>query len=1407
MRAMSLRTYLIRLVWFCVLPPLLLAIFLAILNLNVAERQLDQEARKQLANATHAIDLLVRGHIDALQVLAGSPLLDDPPHLADFYVEAQAYFHHLRGNIILADQEHHMLLNTRVPFGQPLPSLFSPQGHAVAPQALDSGRPTVGDMFLGPLAQEPLVAVAVPVIRRGQAKYLLLSTVATRHLVRRLAQIALPESWSLALLDGKQEVMARAPAPGPATGPEAGQGHPWRFVAPSQLAPWSVVLQVPQQAYRAPVLAGLLALAAAILGISLLSVLGAWWASRRLLSSVASLLDTHAAAQAPETLIKEFEEVGAERRRADEEKALTAEILHLVNTASGRDALLKAVLTRLQEWSGCQAVGIRLRQGDDFPYFETSGFPASFVKLENSLCARDAQGDLLRGPDQNPIMECMCGNILQGRVDPAQPFFTNGGSFWSNCTTELLANTSEAQRQARTRNRCNGAGYESVALIPLRAGNQTFGLIQLNDHRRGCFTPEKIALLERLANSIAGFLAKAQAEEQLQQSEARLRLAQEAAEAGTWEWNLGTNENYWSEELWQLYGLKPHSCQPSYEAWLASIHPDDRQGAADAVSQAAAQGTELVSEWRVNTGGGKERWLLSRGRPQRDASGQVTGFIGIVLDISERKQAEAERERLFQQWRLALKAARMGWWRYDPATKVCTWDERYQEIFAMEGLEGPQEEILKRLHPEDLPRVGAAATAALDPADPQPYYVHYRINLPDGSQRWVESHGLAAFEGQGRERHAVSLVGSVADITERKRAERELQESEAHFRSLFQNMLNGYAYCRMLYEQGQPVDFIYLEVNNAFGQLTGLENVQGKRVSEIIPGIREADPKLLERYGRVASTGMPERFETYVTALDMWFSISVYRPHEDHFVAVFDVITERKLAEQELLRSQASIRGLLDATTDSILLLDRQYRVLAANQVASQRLGLTTQDIQGHSVFEFLPPEVTASRRASLDEVLRSGRPLRFKDQRQGLHFDNHIYPVTDKQGQVTGIAVYARDITQAMRDEAQRASLERQLHQAQKMEAIGTLAGGIAHDFNNILAAIMGYAEMAQDDARRGQTDPADLEEITKAAERAKALVRQILTFSRRVEAEKKPLDLNREVLQATQLMGKTIPKMIQIEADLDPDLAMVHANANQMEQVLLNLGTNAADAMPDGGKLCIKTQNIMANEVLCLTCGKTFSGPHVALTFSDSGQGIDPLILEHVFEPFYTTKGQGKGTGLGLSTVHGIVTSHGGHITCASAPGSGTTFTIYLPAVRPAEHDSPEFALAQPLPGGHETLLLADDEEALLRLGSRILTQAGYAVLQAATGEQAVEVYRQCEVKPQALVLDLGMPGMGGKRALEEILAINPQAKVIIASGYGTDGRVKAALGAGALGFVAKPYHKSELLNIVRSVLDKQP
>jgi PAS domain S-box-containing protein len=325
---------------------------------------------------------------------------------------------------------------------------------------------------------------------------------------------------------------------------------------------------------------------------------------------------------------------------ADEERNTTIEFLRLVNESTGTRDLVQAATTFFQQQSGCGAVGVRLREGDDYPYFEARGFPQKFILLENSLCARDAAGEVIRDSAGDPVVECMCGNVIHGRFDPSEPFFTAGGSFWANDTTRLLATTSEADRQAPTRNRCNGEGYESVALIPLRIGEQRLGLLQLNDRRPGMFSPEAIGLWERLAGYLAVALAKWRAEEGLRVSEESLSVAMQAADLGTWDRDVVKDTLSWSPRCYALFGLSP-GVPIDRQRFLDALHPDDRERV-DQAAQGALEGRrEYNVEMRTVWPDGSLHWISSLGRAYYDASGQPVRMSGVAMDITQRKLSES----------------------------------------------------------------------------------------------------------------------------------------------------------------------------------------------------------------------------------------------------------------------------------------------------------------------------------------------------------------------------------------------------------------------------------------------------------------------------------------------------------------------------------------------------------------------------------------------------------------------------------------------------------------------------------------------------------------------------------------------------------------------------------------------
>ncbi|WP_051617275.1 GAF domain-containing protein [Desulfonatronovibrio hydrogenovorans] len=377
---------------------------------------------------------------------------------------------------------------------------------------------------------------------------------------------------------------------------------------------------------------------------------------------------------------------------------------------------------------------------------------------------------------------------------------------------------------------------------------------------------------------------------------------------------------------------------------------------------------------------------------------------------------------------------------------------------------------------------------------------------------------------------------------------------------------------------------------------------------------------------------------------------------------------------------------------------------------------------------------------------------------------------------------------------------LQDRLHQAQKMESIGVLAGGIAHDFNNLLQVISGNVQLLALDMPQDHPDKKRLQAIERSVNRSAQLIQQILLFSRKAEIKRQPLDLNREIMDGADILERTIPKMISIELSLDQDLWSVHADPIQVEQVIMNLGSNAADAMPDGGTLSFETRNMVVAE-------NTFSelepGSYVLMAVSDTGLGMDKDSLNHVFEPFFTTKDTGRGTGLGLSSVYGIVKAHHGHISCYSIPDQGTTFKIYWPALPGKEPEKNGSPASKTLQQGTGTILVVDDEADIRELSKEILESRGYQVLSAENGEQAIELLSQSKETVDLVVLDLNMPGMGGYKCLQKLVQLKPGLPVIIASGYSPNGQTQKTLTSKAAGFVGKPYQTSELLEAINKAL----
>jgi nitrogen-specific signal transduction histidine kinase/CheY-like chemotaxis protein len=396
-------------------------------------------------------------------------------------------------------------------------------------------------------------------------------------------------------------------------------------------------------------------------------------------------------------------------------------------------------------------------------------------------------------------------------------------------------------------------------------------------------------------------------------------------------------------------------------------------------------------------------------------------------------------------------------------------------------------------------------------------------------------------------------------------------------------------------------------------------------------------------------------------------------------------------------------------------------------------------------------------------------------------------------------------DITQRKQVEERMASLQEQLYQSQKMEAIGRLAGGISHDFNNLLTIIKGYSQLFRLGLKESDPLRENIKQITQATDRASGLIRQLLAFSRRQILEMKVLDLNTVLGDLEKMLRRVIGEDIELVTLSADDLGRVKTDPGQIEQVVMNLAVNAKDAMPNGGRLTIETANVDLDDAYAHSHIDVTPGRYVMLSVSDNGVGMSPEVKERVFEPFFTTKERDKGTGLGLSTVYGIVKQSEGNIWVYSEQGKGTTFKIYLPRVEEALEDLEEKVVTEELPHGSETILVVEDEERVRQLAAYLLENQGYKVLQACDGDDALRICEKHRDPIPLMLTDVVMPKMNGRASYERLMTLHPEMKVLYMSGYTEDAIVHHGVLEQEINYIQKPFALEGLAGKVRQVLDK--
>jgi PAS domain S-box-containing protein len=515
-------------------------------------------------------------------------------------------------------------------------------------------------------------------------------------------------------------------------------------------------------------------------------------------------------------------------------------------------------------------------------------------------------------------------------------------------------------------------------------------------------------------------------------------------------------------------------------------------------------------------------------------------------------------------------------------------------------------------------------------------------------------------------------------------------------------------------------------------------------------------------------------------------------------------IMERKRAEAALKISEEELRKLFAAMTDVALVLDSEGRYVKIAPTNPVNLYGPSEELVGKKVHDILPEEDADEIIIQIQRSLKSRQTINYEYKlnigSREVWFDSRVTPLTENT-----VFWIARDITERKQLEDERARAVAQLRQAQKMESVGRLAGGVAHDLNNLLTPILGYGEMLQEDIAPNDVRRNSVDEIVKAANRTRDIIRQLLTFSRKQVIAVKLTDLNQVVKGFEKLLRRTIREDIEIRVVHAPDLPTVNADIGQIEQVIMNLAVNAQDAMPHGGVLTIRTEPILLDQKFCTLHPGSKPGRHAMLEVSDTGVGMDHGTAEQIFEPFFTTKGE-HGTGLGLATVYGIVMKHDGYISVDSRLGEGTIFRIYIPAADSTTTESTQDVTRPKAMEGKETVLVVEDSDQILALANRILSRQGYEVLVAANGTEGLEKIKAHDGRVHLILTDVVMPDMNGRELFEKASSLCPSLKVLYMSGYSGDVLSQRGVLENGIEVISKPFSVSDLSAKVRAVLDKK-
>ena len=857
------------------------------------------------------------------------------------------------------------------------------------------------------------------------------------------------------------------------------------------------------------------------------------------------------------------------------------------------------------------------------------------------------------------------------------------------------------------------------------------------------------------------------------------------------DWSL----SFIGAEVETVTGYTPDQFTSGAVGWKEIFHPDDVAQVKEAFRKAGKEKADTLRvEYRIRNRDGGIRWIEDRRQLFYEESGAFAKVEGLLLDITERKETDRKLQESHHRFRALADTASDGIINVDAQGNIIFINPAAERQFGYDSIEvmGKNITILiperyRSAHQRGMERYLKTGNSRI---------IGKTVQLEglrkEGSEFPIEL-SLATWEW--KEGSFFSAI--IRDITERKRAEKELRESEDRYRDLVEHSQDlicthdlsgrilsvnlwastvlGYAQEELL--QMKLRDLIVPEVQHEFGIYLDKIREHGAARGLLLVRTRRGEQRIWQYNNTLRTEGVAEPI--------------VRGMAQD--------ITERWRAEKALIRLNMAV----DQISEAVVITDTQGRTEYVNfaferitgysreEAIDQNMRILKSGKQDETFYKTMWETITRGESWTGDFTNRKKDGTLYEEKAA-------ISPIRNTSGKIINFVKVSRDMTRER-------TLERQVRTAQRMESVGTLAGGIAHDFNNALTGILGYSELLR---LRVAGDPQGLEEldeVSRAAERAATLTRQLLTFARRQVMEPVNLTLSDVVGELVRFFTKVAGAKIDVKTFLSADTPTIRADRGQIEQVVMNLCLNARDAMPAGGELIVETGAVDLGEDFVREYPYMKKGRYAFLVVSDTGVGMDEATRERVFEPFFTTKTPDKGTGLGLSVVYGIVKQHNGYIHVDSKPGKGSTFKVYFPLVEaPADVRTP--VKTEPVRRGSETILLAEDEESIRTLAGRILGDLGYTVLPACNGEEAVDLFRRHGGKIALAILDMVMPRMGGKEAFEAMRKENPGQKVLFMSGYSGDSIHEGFVITTDTPFLGKPFSPMVLARKVREVLDRK-